>query len=199
MELYTNSRPSLVSERVSSAYNKMINEITAQNTSVMSKLYDNYIHPNLGVFILIAIIVIILGLRYFYVRGNKETFQKNHNIVNAQPQLDNCTYFGGMDDPLERVARPTFNPSIPICEQRSYVNYLPDTIPVNVNGNYVTNVANSNYVVPQHTTNNFQYAGPYCNTHEQNISDDMYKNFVDYNKQNLNEYNDILGEKINVF
>lgn len=208
MELYTNSRPILVSERVTSSYNKMITDMTIQNTNIFRKLFDNIIYPNLGLCILILSILVFLIWRYWNVRSKKEKFQKNQidvNIRNPTYVSENTQYnpsiqyFGGMDHPQERIARPVFNPSVPIDKQQSYVNYLPDTIPVINDGQYVNNVQEMPYTSPPDNLNSFQYTGPCYRAGENGVSDDMYNGFVDYNKQNLSDYDDILGEKINVF
>lgn len=206
MELYTNSHPILVSERVTSSYNKMITDMTLQNTSIFRKLYDDIIYPNLGLCILIFLILVFLIWRYWTVKSNKEKFQKNHCVnikdpiyVSENTQYNpSIQYFGGMDHPQERIARPTFNPSIPINKQQSYVKYLPDTVPVINNCSYINNVQEMPYTSPPDNLNSYQYTGPCYRAGENGVSDDMYNDFVEYNKQNLSDYDNIIDGRINL-
>jgi hypothetical protein len=101
-----------------------------------------------------------------------------------------------MDAPNERIARPILNPSIPISQQHSYVNYLPDEIPVNVNGVMVNNIAQMDYTAPNYNRNTNQYSGPYYSSMNNNVSDDAMRDFRNSNKQNLMEYDDLLDQKI---
>jgi hypothetical protein len=198
MELYTNSLPILISERVTTTYSKLMEDMSKQNLGIFQKLYENIIQPNLGLSILVSLILIFLIWRYISFRNNKkEQFQRKLGTT-LKGYPNRVRYFSGMDSPNERIARPTFNPSIPIQKQQSYVNYLPDTIPVNHNGKFVNNVQEMQYTAPANNANTFQYTGPFYDTGENGVSDDMYDGFVEYNKQNLLEFDDILSEKINI-
>jgi len=117
--------------------------------------------------------------------------------------MDNYQYnrtglktFGGMDHPKERIARPVFNPSIPVSKQQSYVRYLPDEIPVVRNGKFVDNVQELPYDAPPNNPNQFQYSGPFYNVSANGTSDDMYGGFIKLNETNLENLNDIYEQKI---
>lgn len=207
MELFTNSRPSLITDNVSIVFNKMIADVANSNKPFLKKLYDNVIYPNIYIVIVIVIIIGLLVFRYYQHKKDKPN-DKSKNI-SKEPltnidieETENAQYvrglrpFGGMDDPNERISRPIFNPSIPISQQRSYVNYLPDEIPVIKNGMYQNNVKNMNYSVPNYNPNNYQYSGTYYNTANSNLSDDVYNDFYESSKQNLMEYDDLLGQNI---
>ena len=240
MELYTNSRPSLINENIVMAFDKIINDISNENTGSFKKIYEKIIKPNWVMFAFIFIVGAVLFYRY-YVYGRKEKFNKKKitevevdariedelqkmtefNKINAEkltnPKLvalnNNPEYmrelhnFGGMDDPRERIARPTFNPNIPINQQESYVDYMPDRVPVRVNGKLTGNINARRlpYDAPQDNPNNFQYSGPYYrggngsgNGNHNNLSDDGYAGFVDANSQNLMEFDDLINSKVNL-
>ena len=202
MELFTNSQPLLITEHVSLLFNKMLDDATNNNKSFLRKLYDNVIYPNIYFCIMIAIIFCILVYMYHNNRKTKKILRERlTNINNDYDATENVQYirgrrpFGGMDAPNERIARPILNPSIPISQQHSYVNYLPDEIPVNVNGVMVNNIAQMDYTAPNSNRNTNQYSGPYYSSMN-NVSDDSMRDFRNSNKQNLMEYDDLLDQKI---
>lgn len=203
MELYTNSHPILVSDNIVSTYTKLIDNVTKQNTNIFSKIYENYIVPNWGVCIVIVLICVFLLWRYIKYR-NRERFNDNNTNTKANatktqyPTIATGNPFADISmDFNERIARPTFNPSIPVNKQQSYVNYLPDTVPILDDGQFVTNINNMPYTAPNNF-NSFQYTGPFYRMGDNGISDEMYNGFVERNKQNLMEYDDLLGDKINI-
>lgn len=206
MELYTNSQPILIGERVTNLFNSMLENIKMENRSIFGKFYDDYVCPNIS--IIIVIILFIWFLMYMRKRKSKMTENYN-NIINKSidPIMvsENDQYvrglrvFGGIDHPKERIARPTFNPSIPVSRQHSYVNYLPDEIPVDINGQLQNNVIPMEYIAPNNNTNNFQYGGPIYRLSDRNTSNDMHNNFVDANKQNLMEFDDLLQQRTDVY
>lgn len=202
MELYTNSHPILISDTVINSFNKMVEDIAKENSSIFTKIYENVIYPNLAVFIIIAFIIIFLLYRYFTHKNKKEPFNKTHERktepTNTSEYARGVRTFGGMDSPMERIARPTFNPSIPIHQQQTYVNYLPDEIPVRVNGKLVDNVHEYPYDAPNDHPNVIQYTGPFYRASENGMSDDMYTDFVESNKQNLMEFDDLIQSKVNL-
>jgi hypothetical protein len=185
----------------------MITDVTNNNKPFLRKLYDNVIYPNIYIVIVIAIIIGVLVYRYYQHKKEKPSNEtksaSKEQLTNVDiEETEDAQYtrglrpFGGMDDPNERIARPTLNPSIPISRQRSYVNYLPDEIPVIKNGMYQNNVKNMNYLAPNYNPNNYQYSGTYYNTANNNLSDDVYNDFYESSKQNLMEYDDLLGQSM---
>jgi hypothetical protein len=208
MEYFTNSKPTLISDKTVTMYKKMIDDITYENSSIFKKIYDKIIYPNLGLFIIIIIIVVVLI--YMYKR-HRENFSNNHNNHNnhnrhskmlIDPMDENK--FMAIDHPRERIARPTFNPYYPVAQQVSHVNYLPDQIPVQLNGGFINNTGNTDYDPTAYYANEYEknennpiYSGPFYSGSSINggVSDDSYKNFVSANANTLDEYNTIIGDK----
>lgn len=80
--------------------------------NVFNSFYQNVIEPHIFVLVLFGILILFLVIRYCYMEEDK----KKENF------------------------RPTFNPSLPIDVQQSFVRYMPDEVPVIVpNGNLVDN------------------------------------------------------------
>lgn len=199
MDLYTSSHPSLVSDRVIGSFNKLLEDARNKNIGFFQKIYDKIIYPNLGIFIVLLLIVVFLIYRYMTINKNKENFDKDLQDTGSIPYHGRIKLFDpDMDRPDERIARPTFNPSFPIEKQRSYVNYLPDEVPVDVNGQLIDNVKEQDYSAPEEWHNSFQYSGPYYKLGENGFSDDMYEDFAKYNRKNLNDFDAILQDKMNI-
>lgn len=186
MEYFTRSHPVLISDKLSSTLEHTIEEIKKNNPSISHNFYENIILPNKGVFIVLLIIAILLLYRYFKRQENFETDTPN-------PDYANYTNFSGMDLPNERIARPTFNPSYPVAEQTSYVNYLPDHVPVNVGGLWKNNVQNQSYVAPP-LHDECQYSGPYYRGTSTIVSDDGYQEFAQANATNLDQFDELLRQ-----
>lgn len=198
MELYTNSKPLLISDNVSSSIDNMITKMMNENKSIFQKLYDNVIYPNMGLCIIILLIVVFLLYRY-YKHGNTQQENFREPIDLYQPNPGRIKLFDpDFDNPNVRIARPTFNPSVSFKKQTSYVNYLPDEIPVNVNGKMTNNIQKQEYPAPEQREKEIQYGGPYYQAGQNGISDEMYNGFVEANQQNLFEFDDLLNDKINV-
>lgn len=192
MEYYTQTQPTLISDKTANYFNQTIYKLNTSNQSIFRKIFDNIIYPNLGSIILLLAILIFLYYRY---RSNNE-------------------HFGGMDSPKERIARPTLNPYYPVSEQKSYVNYTPDQIPVYIDGNLVNNIQyeDGQYdtvkLQPHPPTSDnvlasepeageqVQYAGPYYHGLSNDVSDDMNLNFVKASQENLNEFDTLLKHKV---
>lgn len=83
--------------------------------SVLGSFYQNIIEPNLFVLLLFVVLILFMLFRFYYMSDDfKEEEQEDF--------------------------RPTFNPSLPIKSQQSFVRYMPDEVPVIApNGEYVTN------------------------------------------------------------
>lgn len=75
MELYTDSHPALVSDRVIEYFDKFVENMQFENKSFFQKLFDNVIYPNWGIWLVILSIIIFLVYRYYYY-GKKEKFEK---------------------------------------------------------------------------------------------------------------------------
>lgn len=199
MELYTNTHPILISERIASTYDRLTSNMHNQNVSLVEKMYDDIVRPNIGLIIIILIVVIYLGWRYVQMKKKKELFVSRNTDNVSNMSTDG---FGGIDDPKSRIARPVFNPSIPITHQTSYVNYLPNQIPVMTDPSTHTMSTKydeipNDYAAQNETgSNSIQYTGTYYKNSENGVSDDMYNGFVKQNHDNLMDYNDILGARI---
>lgn len=193
MDFYSRTPPNLVSDKTLNMFNQALDKIAKENQSIFRRFYDNIIYPNLGLCILLVIIVIFLLYRYY----------KYHH-----------EHFGGMDSPNERIARPTLNPYYPVNEQNSYVNYLPDQIPVFVDGKLTNNIqykegqydtvnlsphypyADNSVIPTEPETSSIQYAGPYYHGLSNDVSDDMHLDFVKAGQENLNQFDKILKQKV---
>lgn len=108
MDFFSNSRPNLISNRTIKALEKLYSikgGDTVNEKGVSDTLYNLYKnYIEPNIFLFILLIIFCLFLIYKYISKNQEEFQ------------------------------PTFNPSIPIESQNSYVNYLPDNAALNVGG-----------------------------------------------------------------
>lgn len=189
MEYFTRTQPVLISDKLSSTLEHTIEEIRKNNPSLSHNFYKNIILPNKGVFIVLLIIAIILLYRYFKRQENQENFEQDK----PNPYYANYTNFSGMDSPYERIARPTFNPSYPIAEQTSYVNYLPDHVPVNSNGLWKNNVQKQSYIAPP-LHDDCQYSGPYYRGTSTIVSDDGYQEFAQANATNLDQFDELIRQ-----
>lgn len=186
MEYFTRTHPVLISDKLSSTLEHTIEEIKKNNPSISHKFYENIILPNKGVFIVLLIIAGLLLYRYF---KRQENFEDKPN-----PDYANYTNFSGMDAPNERIARPTFNPNYPVAEQTSYVNYLPDHVPVNVDGSWKNNVQPQSYIAPP-LHDDLQYSGPYYHGTSTIVSDDGYQEFAQANATNLDQFDELMRQK----
>lgn len=202
MEPYTNSHPNLINELTLRKFNSMFDELEQKNKSIWNKIYDTIIYPYLGVFIILLIIGILIIIQYFKTRTSKKQGQQQspkEPFDEIPEYVGGLRNFDGMNNPNERIARPTFNPSIPISEQESYVNYLPDEVPIIKNGRLVDNVKQMPYNAPKYHPNTYQYLGPYYRVpNKSDLSDDMFSGFIDLGQKNLDDYDEILGNKISV-
>lgn len=203
MDFFTNSKPMLITDKINNTFNKMITDLNSENIGICHKIYNNIIYPNLTVFVVILLLILYLLYRYYTYKkiiSLNEKSNLNEKFKNTEMQNNGIkeytTMFSDFDNPNERIARPTFNPSIPISKQTSYVNYLPNEINVINNGKFIDNVDDVKYPAPQKHDVEFQYSGPYYQIAENGLSDDMYKEFVSQNKQNMEDLDNILEQKI---
>lgn len=188
MEYYTSSKPNLISDKTVELFNKTIDKLVKDKQSIWMKIYDVVIYPYLGVFILLTLVTIFLLYRYYH-REN----------------------FGGIDSPKERIARPVLNPYYPVSEQKSYVNYTPDQIPLYIDGEFVNNIQHEDgeydvtHLSPHPPTSDnvvspapysIQYGGSYYRGMSNDVSDDMNLDLVKMGQENLNEYDKILKQKL---
>ena len=51
MELFTDSKPSLIGDKVTQMFDMMLKDARMKNKNLLNKFYDNIIYPNLGIFI----------------------------------------------------------------------------------------------------------------------------------------------------
>lgn len=208
MELFTDSKPSLIGDKVTQMFDMMLKDARMKNKNLLNKFYDNIIYPNLGIFIIILIILGFLSYRYYTHGKQQNILQENNNRRHSNSNREKffegetqfvrgLNTFGGMDGPKEKMIRPTFNPTISVSQQESYVNYKPDEIMVNVGGTLKNNVKYSSYDTPQTTPNDFQYRGPYYRgvSPTSPISDDMLSEFIDIGQKNIIDYDYMIGEK----
>lgn len=135
-----NAHPILIGERVLTAYERVVGKTTTK--SVLDNLCSEYIYPNTGILLFITIIGVILFWRYMYNKKNDR-----EKFLNNNPFFDDKVI-----SPYKKMARPLFNPSKPVSEQNSYVNYLPDLN------------EDKFYPAPEITHSAIQEVGPYYAT-----------------------------------
>jgi hypothetical protein len=171
---------------------KIITEPILYNTCV--SFYDDYIVPNIILLILLFIFVLFLLYRYYMkdIVDSYENIEKLDHFLartNTAPKLEitlpsstdlpiynnysnSCskskskTY---MDEQDDINFRPTFNPYYPVDEQTSYTNYLPNSLPLKKDGEYVnyydvTNpkIRKNKYRMPYNRNNeNVEYTGTF--------------------------------------
>lgn len=201
MSYFTNSRPSLISDQMRITLEQNMEKARKQGMTWTQRFYENVIMENkLFCFIIIALICFLI---YLYVKKNiwNEPFMNtvrapypNNNSYADQYVQPHSLQFGGMDSPNERIARPTFNPYYSVDTQQSYVNYLPDQVPVISNGKMIDNVEDMPYTAPvQHDT--YQYSGPYYRNDNNIVSDDLYQGFSQANINNLDQFDELIRQK----
>lgn len=140
MDFFSNTQPDLIGNGAKKIY-KLLSKNTTTDKTYESALgylqyaYNTFVSPNLPLIILIFAVVIFLY--YKYQCKNEKTSEN----------------FKDLDDPNERVARPTLNPLFPINAQKSYVHYLPDDIPFIDDDHYTT-------YNEEHPTQKSQYDAP---------------------------------------
>ena len=78
MNIYTNSKPTLISHNVNKIYDKMIEEIHNQNRSIITSIYDNFIYPNLTLITIVTLLGIFLYWRYS--NNKRENFNNREKI-----------------------------------------------------------------------------------------------------------------------
>lgn len=208
MEYFTQSRPNLISDKLSGTLEHTLDELRKKNPSVSHHFYENIFLPNKNVFIAIFIIGCILLYLYCTRREKFAQINSNTQIIEAtlsspnnltsgsiiNPNFGNYSTFSGMDDPNSRFARPTFNPYYPVSQQTSYVNYLPDHVPVNNEGMWKNNVSTESYIAPP-LHQEIQYSGPFYRGNNTVVSDDGYQSFAQLNNDNLNQFDELIRQK----
>lgn len=196
MEFFSNSKPDLINKKTMRNIEKMlvIQNPVKELTVIDSffSFYENYISPNIFVLILLIMFGMFLAYRYL-AKQNKE---------------------------LEDF-RPALNPSIPIKDQQSFVHYLPDDIPENVNGVVTTyNELNpqklSTAVLPDipkpwgHKEINVGFTNSYKNTDDSRImqpfdwpdnlnssTSSAVEYMVDKNRQNFDDLSNQIADENN--
>lgn len=201
MEYFSRSRPVLVTNEMENYFKRELDKAHKLSMTWYTRFYNNFVVENkLLCFLLLVLICVLV---YLYLKKNvwKEPYA---NVVKA-PYPANNTFtddyvqphslqFGGMDGVNEVVARPSFNPYYPVSTQESYVNYLPDQIPVISNGQMIDNVKSMPYNSPKMQTEH-QYSGPYYRDDNVVVSDDLYQDFAQANVNNLDQFDELLRQK----
>lgn len=170
MDFYSGTIPNLISDRIKNSMDGL-SHVTGGSNDMFKKVYDDYIKPNLFLLILICIIGLFLYYRY---TSKQESF----------------------DEKL--MDRPIFNPRVPVSRQKSYVNYLPDQVPVRSKGELVNNVGSDIVIDPEYTPNHSQFTGPTYRTTGDIVSDDTIIDFVLMNQQNVTDFNSMVDQRTNI-
>lgn len=200
MELFTNSHPSLITNEVTSKIDTIITDISKGGSSIFRTMYDKIIYPNLTLIILIIILIIFLIYCYYSEKNmanepNKNIKNEQYENVNRRDRAD--TLFDGKYNQSEQFIRPVFNPTKSINEQESYVQYLPDDLPINIDDQIVRVHDDRQYSPPPNDYRNpIEYKGPQYAYGKMGVSDESNRKFVGAAEQNLFEFDDLLGDKI---
>jgi hypothetical protein len=204
MEYFSRSRPVLVTNEMQHYFKRELEKAQELSMTWYKRFYDNFVAENK--LLCFLILVLICVLIYLYLKKNvwKETYA---NVVKAPYPVNNTftddyvqphsLQFGGFDGLNEKIARPTFNPYYPVNTQESYVNYLPEQIPVISNGTMIDNVKTMPYNAPklQPSQTDIQYSGPYYRDDNVVVSDDLYQDFAQANVNNLDQFDELLRQK----
>jgi hypothetical protein len=109
---FSNSQPNLIRPITVNKVNEVLykngNYVLPSMNTLFGNVYTEYVKPYAFIYIMLFIALVFLYYKYH----TKETFN---------------------DTPVVN-----FNPNRPVKDQHSYVDYLPDDIPLNVNNNYIT-------------------------------------------------------------
>src|SRR5690606_20566773 len=103
---FTNSSPNLIDNKALVEWLSFNISLPKPSKSILGYIYTEIVQPNLFLLVLLFLTFLFLILRYYIKNNESENF------------------------------RPTFNPFFPTDMQQSYVNYLPDEIPLKVGGKY---------------------------------------------------------------
>jgi hypothetical protein len=160
MVYFSDSQPNLLNKRTVKTLEKLLNQpLPADNGNISNGAQTLYkTYIEPNMFVIIIFVLIALFLYYKYVTKQ------------------------------DKKESEQFNPSIPVAEQQSNINYLDDNIPVNINGNIMTHrdIYGDNIQQPinmQGTSINRTHTGDvntYLNSH-----DTMFMNPLGY----PNDYN----------
>ena len=136
-DFFSDQNPDLINKKTMASFQKILTKrvtITGEVTwsDYVYNVYDSYVKPN--AFFIIVLILLIAFLVYRY-------WSKSHSLnepLDSMGSLSSLT--GPITGPdeckvlIDESPLPTFNPYYPVSEQNSYVNYLPNTIPLYSNG-----------------------------------------------------------------
>jgi hypothetical protein len=166
-DYFSGYEPDLVNKKVMKNFKFVINNayksspIVPENTPVYDHwcfFYSEYIQPNNILILLLFIFVLFLLYRYIMKDDFIEYENKNETMSNIVigdhvlrkhfDETNNVTNIDYDNQPSNISDQscdynitnnvPTFNPYYPTNEQTSYVNYLPNNVPLNINGKYKT-------------------------------------------------------------
>lgn len=211
---FSGHKPDLINKKVIKKFQFMIESVpkaceTENEISVYDSLasfYNEYIHQNILLLILLFIFILFLVYRYYmkeeineldnYANTPKLNNNDDHSSVIGIKDVDdptppNVIIDDDLDDDIDDLEdgitrdgyivtgdhsqdiqrRPTFNPHYPVSQQTSYVNYLPNEVPLNVQNKYaIQNGQNLNekvkYKYPYNDNNEYSYYSGAYNTYE---------------------------------
>jgi hypothetical protein len=120
---FSKSTPNLISNRTLKKLQKVLNTDNQAGGSndFFTKIYNDYISPNIFVIMLLLIFILFLIFQY-HTNKDKKKISKQYNLNHEN--IDNIETIQNIKN-----FKPTFNPSAEISVQDSYTNYLGDFVP----------------------------------------------------------------------
>jgi len=137
MEFFSGSKPNLVSNKLIHKFNKTVVAEPATGKTISEKvftftsyIYNNYIKEHKYLWLLVVVIAIFLGYRYYNRsnKSNKENYTCNANVIDEVEEA--------ILNKLKFNKQPSFNPLKSVDDQKDKepVNYPPEPIPIRTNG-----------------------------------------------------------------
>lgn len=143
MEFYSGIKPNLINNDILES----IEKITINRDSQFGgeSFYESTIKPNMFAFILVGLFILFLVYKYY----DKQNTPHNYDFDLEEDEIEEFDEdiegaFGSMDGSGDtgiviqpesvQFLRQTFNPSQTVHTQTSNINYLPDNVPVQING-----------------------------------------------------------------
>ncbi len=142
MDNFSRSNPDLINPDTLKPFEDILNkppttQMTGFNDSVGS-FYDKYIEPNLLAIILLIVFALFLYYKYI-TKGTSESFENDELVKNIKKKKSLYYGTGLVDEKNGKFGwKPYFNPYDTIENQKPYVNFMDNHVPINVNGERTT-------------------------------------------------------------
>jgi hypothetical protein len=142
MEFYSGIKPNLINNDILESIEKITNFKDKDTQFGGESFYESTIKPNMFAFILVGLFILFLAYKYYEKKNSSNDYEEEDEIEDFDEDIDNVFGSNNGSDESEIVIQPesvqflrqTFNPSQTIHTQTSNINYLPDNVPVQING-----------------------------------------------------------------